>query len=610
VIPHDRNRPDLTHSGVRIGCFSGFWGDSSIAAPQLVHRGRLDYLIGDYLAEITLSIMARQRQRDSESGYATDFVEHVMPPLLAEIKAQKIRIVCNAGGINPQACCRAVRSVAKQQGVSLRIAVVLGDDLERQWESVRRSALAAQPDRSCIPEHPLSVNAYLGAIPIARALDAGAEIVITGRCADSALALGPLLHEFAWAMDDYDRLAAGSLVGHVLECGAQACGGLFTDWREVPDWENIGYPIASCRPDGSFELEKPPRTGGLITTASVAEQIVYEIGDPARYILPDVVCDFRQVRVDLLGKNRVCVQGARGLPPTTKYKVSATFVDGYRCMVVVLLAGIEAAAKARRVAQALLGRSRALLHGAGFADFSATHVEVIGAEESYGPHCRDIDSRDVVLKIGLRHPDKAALELFSREVASAGTSMAPGLSGLFAGRPKSVPVVALYSCLLDKGTVPVQVCLDGESIDIAIPTGKPDLPPSEPQAEPGDLPAYNDAPSVPLIRIAHGRSGDKGNDANIGIIARHGRFVPVLERQLSAAAVQKYLQHLVHGPVQRFALPGLHAFNFLLHDALGGGGTSSLRYDAQGKALAQLLLDFPVRVPRGLLAEEKHATHQ
>ena len=313
---------------VRIGGASGFWGDSSLGPVQLVREGGIDYLVFDYLAELTMSILAGARMKRPEEGYATDFVTVALRSVLKQAVEKGIRIVSNAGGVNPKGCAAAVQALADELGVQVRIAIVEGDDVLPLAAAMRAAGTVEMSSGEPMPERLVTANAYLGALPVARALDAGADIVITGRCVDSAVTLGVLMHEFGWPADDFDRLAAGSLAGHIIECGCQATGGLHTDWASVPDWANIGYPIVECREDGSFVVTKPPETGGLVTPATVGEQLLYEIGDPAHYLLPDVVCDFRQVRMEQAGPHRVLVTGARGRPPTGTYKVSATAPAG------------------------------------------------------------------------------------------------------------------------------------------------------------------------------------------------------------------------------------------------------------------------------------------
>lgn len=588
----------MTDKTIAIGCSSGFWGDSGYAPAQLVNSGRIDYLVSDYLAEITMSLLARARAKNPEAGYPQDFIG-ALAPLLPAIKAQGIRVVSNAGGVNPRACRTALEAAANAAGVELRIAVIEGDDLMPQIDEIRQRAPTEMFSGQAMPARLMSCNAYLGARPIAAALDAGADVVLTGRCVDSAVTLGILMHEFGWQDTDYDLLAAGSLAGHVIECGPQCTGGLFTDWQDVPNWEDMGYPIVECAADGSFVVTKPENTGGLVSVGTVAEQIVYEIGDPQAYILPDVVCDFSQVKLAQIGTDRVQVSGARGRMPTPTYKVSATYADGWRIMTTILVAGRDAAAKARRMGQAIVERTRKLNLAAGRADYRETSVEVIGAEETYGRF--DGSAREAVLKIGLRHDDKEALELFGREMTQAGVAMAQGTTGFFGGRPTPSPVVRLFSFLQDKAGIPVTMDIQGETSRIAIAQGAP-LQAAEPAITTVEDPAA-DTVELPLIALAWGRSGDKGNHANIGLIARRPQFMSVLYREVTAERVRAFFAHYVEGETRRWELPGFHALNFLLENALGGGGIASLRYDPQGKTYAQMLLDLPVRVPAAWIEE-------
>ena len=441
----------MTRETVRIGCASAFWGDSTAGAEQLVRRGEIDFLVFDYLAEITMSLLARARARKPELGYVPDFVEAIAP-LLPEIKQKGIRIVSNAGGINPQAAATALRRKAEEAGITLNIAVVTGDDLTSRADEIRAAGVTEMFSGAAMPEKLTTMNAYLGAQPIALALDRGADVVITGRCVDSAVVLGPMVHAFGWSWTDYDKLAQGSLAGHLLECAAQVTGGLFTDWRDVPGWDDMGMPIAVCSADGSFVVTKPPGTGGLVVPLSVCEQMLYEIGDPAAYILPDVVCDFRDVTMTVCGPDQVRVTGARGRPPTPTLKVSATWHDGYRVIGTLTIGGYEAAAKAERTGEAILARVRRLLSARGIAYFSETSIEVLGSESMYGPWRNAVakNSREVVLKIGARHRDQEALEMLAREIFPPGSSMAQGITGFFAGRPGVQPVLRLFSFLWPK----------------------------------------------------------------------------------------------------------------------------------------------------------------
>jgi Acyclic terpene utilisation family protein AtuA len=581
---------------VRIGCGAGFWGDTPEGPRQLVHAG-IDYLALDYLAEITMSILARMRAKNAEAGYAADFVTLVMKPLARAIAEKGVKVMTNAGGVNPEACRNALQALLAEQGLALKIAVVRGDDLSDHAERFRERGVREMFSGAPLPERLASVNAYLGAFPIAAALVAGADIVLTGRCVDSALVLGPLIHEFGWRATDYDLLAAGSLAGHILECGAQATGGLLTDWGSVHGWDRMGFPIAECRRDGALEITKPKGTGGLVSTTSVGEQIVYEIGDPARYLLPDVACDFSGLRLRQKGADLVSVVGAKGSPPTRSYKVSATYADGYRSVATMMIAGRQAVAKAKSVGEAILVRSRRLIREAGFADFSETSIEVLGAETNYGRRSRGNGAREVVLKIAVRHESREALQIFGREIYPAATAMAQGLTGFAGGRPEPQPVVRLFSFLVDKADVPVSVAIDANAIDVPVHVPQETRPAPARQASVAPLASEGPTVEVPLIALAFGRSGDKGDIANIGVLARKPEFVESLRHRLTSEAVGEYFEHFVEGKVERFEWPGLDGFNFLLHEALGGGGVASLRHDAQGKALAQILMDFPVAVP-------------
>lgn len=598
----------MSKKTVRIGGASGFWGDSSVGAPQLVRHGQVDYLVFDYLAELTMSILAAARLRKPELGYATDFVSATMKPMLREIAERGIRVVSNAGGMNPQGCADAIAALAAEQGVSIRIAVVDGDDVTPLLGDLRGSDVRDMQSGRPLPERVLSANAYLGALPIKAALDQGAQIVVTGRCVDSAVTLGVLMHEFGWQPDAFDQLAQASLAGHVIECGCQATGGLHTDWDQVPDWANIGYPIVECSADGSFVVSKAPGTGGLVNRATVGEQILYEIGDPSAYLLPDVTCDFTQVSLEQLAPDQVRVSGAQGRAPSGSYKVCATFVDGFRCNTQATIIGIDAVAKARRTGEALIERTRRLFAENGWGDYTRTHIEVLGSEQAYyGPHALTGQVREAVLWVSVMHPEKAALELFAREVAAPGTSWSPGTTGV-GGRPSPGPSIRQCAFLLPKNLLQPGVSLDGVRTVVAIPTdgaAVPALPsvtaPTAPAAATAS-PADSGLVTVPLVRLAYGRSGDKGDISNIGLMARSPALLPVLRAQVTPERVQQWLSHLVRGTVVRHDLPGFDAMNFVCTAALDGGGMASLRNDALGKGMAQILLSMPVRVAPELLA--------
>jgi hypothetical protein len=596
---------------IRIGCASAFWGDTNTAAAQLVELGAVDYLVFDYLSEITMSIMAAKRMKSADDGYATDFVEHVMAPLLPALRERGIKVVANAGGVNPLACKKALEDAAAKAGVAITVGVVLGDDLlpRRRDFADCVEIETGKPQ----PGNLVSMNAYLGAFPIAAALAAGADIVITGRCVDSALVLGPLLHEFGWAGTDYDKLAAGSLAGHLLECGAQVTGGNFTDWETVAaGFADMGFPIAQVQASGEFFITKPDGTGGAVTPHTVCEQMLYEIGDPSAYQLPDVICDFTQVKLQQIGNDQVGVSGARGFAPSDRYKVSATYPDGMRCAAIYMIGGEQAAKKGRASANGIIDKVRRQLLSAQLGDFTGVDIHCIGAEESYGPHARAgaANTREVVVKIVVQHRNPKALKLFAREITQAATGMAPGFTGYFsAGRPEPSMIPRLYSTFVPKSGVPIEIVVGEQrhSVEVSTEAGvERNLPAHQPNAFTENSMSTQGTTSVPLRQLALARSGDKGDHANIGVIARSADYLPALRSALNADAVRDYFAHVLaggsQGRVDRWELPGTQSFNFLLYHALGGGGACSLRTDPQGKAFGQMLLDMPVPVSAEMAA--------
>jgi hypothetical protein len=379
---------------------------------------------------------------------------------------------------------------------------------------------------------------------------------------------------------------------------------LHTDWQDVPNWPNIGYPIVDCKEDGSFELSKAPGTGGVILRAAVAEQLLYEIGDPGAYLLPDVHCDFRQVQIEQLNAERVRVSGARGHAPSAFYKVSATAMNGFRCTGTMLIVGIDAAAKAQRTGEAILTRTRMIFKQLGWPDFTSAVITLLGAETVYGPHARTSSAREVMVRVIVNHPMKQALEIFAREVAPSGTSWSPGTTGPGAGRPSASPHIKPFAFLIDKSRVPVHVRM-GDQVWPLAATATPTHAASPVQVAvlPDPSPwqdSKEEQVEVPLVRLAWARSGDKGDISNIGLIARRPEWLPLLWARVTPEVVKAYFAHLVHGPVERFHLPGIHAMNLVMHEALDGGGPASSRNDPLGKGMGQMLLDLPVRVPRSL----------
>ena len=357
---------------IRIGGATGYWGEADMALPQFMAEGDLDFIVFDYLAEITMSILARAKAGDPEKGYATDFVTGVVAPHLPAIAQTGVKLISNAGGVNPEACGAAIRQLIDAAGLSLTVAVVTGDDLMPQLDKLLDSDLSEMFSGETPPprESIASANAYLGAFPIAEALNLGADIVVTGRCVDSAVTLGACIHQFGWQREDLDLLATGSLAGHLIECGPQVTGGNYTDWHEVHETlHEVGYPIAEIAADGSMVITKPGGTGGCVTRGTVGEQLLYEIGDPTHYELPDVICDFTAVQVQQIESDRVAVSGARGLGVPECYKASITWADGWRVGMIGFYVGARAAEKARIFADEAIKRARRKLSALGAPDY-------------------------------------------------------------------------------------------------------------------------------------------------------------------------------------------------------------------------------------------------
>jgi hypothetical protein len=446
---------------VRVASGQGFWGDSLDAPRQQVDGGDVDYLMLDYLAEVTMSILQKQKERDPSLGYARDFVGAI-ESILPAIAERGVKVVANAGGVNPPACAEAIKMLAKSKQLSdrIKVAVVTGDDLlTRIDELIDSGHPLANMDTGealeTVRDRVLSANAYIGSTPIVEGLERGANVVITGRSTDTALTMAPLRHEFKWGATDWNRLAAGIIAGHIIECGAQCSGGncLF-DWQSIPDLANVGYPIAEAKPDGTFVITKHPGTGGRVSVQSVTEQLVYEMGDPHEYITPDVVADFTSIRLREAGDNRVEVYGITGHPPTDKLKVSIAYRAGFKAVGTLVYSWPEALKKAQLADRVLRERLERLGLGfdqilTEFVGVSATHGVLVGRESPSS----DYDPPEVQLRVGVRSDNKSAVERFTREIAPLVLNGPPSVTGFAGGRPKVEEIVAYWPALIDKTVV-------------------------------------------------------------------------------------------------------------------------------------------------------------
>ena len=611
---------------VRIGGASACEFDSSIAVPQFLrHSEPIDYLIFDELAELNVATMAGAGKSvvglGNEAGFARSFVDVQVGPHLRALHEQGIKLIANAGGPNPRRCAEYLAAAARAQGIAPTIAYVDGDNVLGRLDELCALGLRELAtgdelgDVVASADRVLTLLAYIGAGPIAEALGRGADIVITGRAADSAAALGALVHEFGWSFDDFDRLAAGSMIGHLIECGPQATGATFTDWRDVPDWSCPSWPIAECHEDGSAVITIPDDTGGMCTVATVAEQLFYEVGDPYSYTLPDVVVDLSDMSVEQVGRDRVLVRGARGRPATPTYKLQLTYERGWRGTVVSPVVGFDAADKAQRLADAMFVHIGRVLLTSGLETPEATSTQLLGTGESLGaqadPEVR-ARTREVLARMTMDHTAREGAELFMREQALANVGLAQGVA-MPLGHSIH-PVLRMRSFLVDKSAVSLSVTIGAERVpfDVAV------VPTREPEAVLRDhgprIPA--DAVTeaeVPLLALAWGRSGDKGDTATVAVIARRREYLPFIGAALSAESVAAWLAHQFEADgehrVDRHYADGPGAFTFLLHGALGGGALESRRLDPMAKTVAQQLLAMPVLVTAEIARQVNAAPH-
>jgi len=445
---------------VRVAAGQGFWGDDLDAPRRQVEGGPIDYLMLDYLAEVTMSILQKQKERDPSMGYARDFVG-AMESVLPAVTGRGVKVIANAGGVNPPACAAAVKAVAEKRGAGgkLTIGVVTGDDLlDRLDDLIRAGHSLSNMDTgeplSTVRDRVLSANAYIGSVPIVDALSKGANVVITGRSTDTALTMAPLRHEFGWGGTSWDQLAAGIVAGHIIECGAQCSGGnCLYDWRSIPDLANVGYPLVEVKADGTFVVTKHPNTGGRVSVPTVTEQLVYEMGDPHSYITPDVIADFTTIHLAKDGENRVRVSGIKGKPPTDKLKVSIAYRSGFKAVGTLVYAWPDALDKAQLADRVLRERlDRLGLH------FEHVLTEFVGASATHGRLAGDQhEAPEVQLRFGVRGPDKTAVERFTREIAPLVLNGPPSVTGFAGGRPKVEEIVAYWPALVDKSVVQTKV---------------------------------------------------------------------------------------------------------------------------------------------------------
>ncbi len=584
---------------IRIGNAQAFWGDRGDAAAELLAlEPDLDYLTMDYLAEVSMSILAIQRERDPGLGYPKDFVEVVRALSSYWAGGGRCRLVVNAGGLNPMGCAKACAAVLEKSGCRpMKIGVVSGDDvlavLQSNKDASRFRNLDSGVELQSIADRLVTANAYLGAAGIVDALRQGADIVITGRVADPSLVVAPCIFEFHWAADDWNRLAGATVAGHLIECGTHVTGGISTDWLSVPDPTHMGFPIIEVDEQGDCIVTKPQRSGGRVTPETVKEQLVYEIGDPSHYLSPDVRVSFHDLVVEQVADNRIRVSGALGDPCPSTLKVSATYRDGYRAAGMLTIFGPQAIAKARRCGNIVLQR----LAEMGYT-FRDSLVECLGSGDSVPvlpEDCQSTDAYESVLRIAVESETRESVDRFAREIIPLVTAGPQGTTGYAEGRPNVHSIFRYWPCLIEANLAPYKLDLlttQQWGSAPATPTNTNRLASASDSSESSNAVQTVVATSSrrDLNLFAFGRSGDKGTGANIGIIARRPEYFGWLQTWLTPQRVHEYFLSIGVESVERFELPNMHAMNFVLRGILRRG----LRNDAQGKALAQALLAMPV----------------
>lgn len=608
---------------VLVGNAGGYWGDDPYALRrQLTGPRRLDYISIDFLAELSMSILQQQRAKDPNAGWARDFLTQ-LEPLLPILKRRGTRIVTNAGGVHPRACALALLAAARAQGLELRVAVVSGDDiLPRLGELQRGSADLRNMETGArfasVADRVVAANAYFGALPVREALRFDPDVVVCGRVTDTGITLGALMAAFDWAPTDFDRLAAGIVAGHIIECGAQASGGNFTDWRKVRSFDEMGFPLLECRQDGSFVVTRQPGSGGLVSCATVREQLLYEMGDPGAYLTPDCSADFTSLELRGDGRDRVLVSGVRGSAPPPSLKVSLAYRDGFKVSGSLIVCGPDARTKARRLAEIGWSRYFGELRRAGLGRPEAVETQFVGDDSCHGPLTPAHEPTEVLLRLSVRDARRATLEIFRKLVPSLILSGPPGVA-VTGGAPAVSEVVSYWPCRIPRAAAvpsievfeqrstseqPIRVAETGPlawpAVERASSTRR------RARAIPAKAQATGGAKvQLPLLALAHARSGDKGDTANVGLIGRSPECYAWLARHVTARRVAGWFRGIARGRVERHPVPNLWALNFLLARALGGGGTRSLRLDAQGKTLGQALLRCRLPAPRRLLATIK-----
>ncbi len=593
---------------IRIGNASGYWGDDLSAMKRQLTGGPLDYITMDFLAEITMSILQRQRRQKPDLGYAVDFLSQLQE-CLPLIVRKNVRVISNAGGINPIGLGRKIVALAQSIGLNIKVGVVYGDDIADQLYELsaageRFANMETGESFYDVRSSITTANIYLGAEPVVKALEAGCQIVVTGRVTDTGITLAPMIHEFGWAMDDWDKMAAGIVAGHMIECGAQATGGNITDWQDVKDYDNIGYPIVEMSNTGEFVVTKHKNTGGMVSEKTVKEQLVYEMGDPSSYISPDGVARFDTVQLKAVGPNKVKVWGIKGMPEPDFLKVSMSYDDGYKASGEVLVSGPDIHAKAESIASIFWNKLN--------YEYESSRTEMIGTGSIWPKQLTSGEANEILLRFGVRDPDRSKVEQFGKALSTLILSGPAGMAVTGQGRPKPKSVIAYWPALIHRSRVKAKVLIIGtggeeDFHEISFPIRVREVPSEAKKSTRSSRPAVKAKGRLKTVRlqeICYARSGDKGDTCNVGVLARSPEIYDWIIGNLTSAVVRKFFKGITFGKVIRYELDNIQALNFLLEQTLDGGGTRSLMIDPQGKTLAQALLQMPVKVPASLLGKK------
>ena len=592
---------------IRIGNSGGYWGDDLSAFRRQLTGGPLDYITMDFLAEITMSILQRQKAKNPELGYAVDFLKQLDESLDIVVQ-KKVKVISNAGGINPIGLGRKIIELAKSKKLDLKVGVVYGDDIVNQLYELTTSGekftnMETGEKFDKVRSKVSSANIYLGAEPVVKALELGCDIIVTGRVTDTGITLAPMIYEFGWAKDDWDKIASGVIAGHIIECGAQGSGGNITDWEDVPSFHNIGYPIIEMEASGEFTVTKHKNTGGLVCEKSVKEQLVYEMGDPSNYISPDGVACFDTIQLKEEGNNRVRVTGIKGKPEPEMLKVSMSFDDGFKASGTLLVSGPDVYKKAKTISDIFWKK---VGH-----KFEQARTDLVGTGSIWPNQLGQADTNEIYLKLSVLDKSYKKVNDFGTMLPALILCGPSGMAVTGGGRPKPSTVVAYWPALMKRDNAKAKVLtIDTKEkeqffeIDFPIVKHKAVAEPKKRVRKKSNKPTGTPT-KIKLRQICYARSGDKGDTANIGLLARTPEIYDWIVENISSAVVKKFFTGITFGKVIRYELDNLLALNFLLEETLGGGGTKSLMVDPQGKTLSQALLEMEIKVPSSLLKSAK-----